>query len=890
MERNIERKTLSYSKGMTNVPSDLLCDDSELVLCSDFIYKDGEMKPVQRMKQLGFIGGTIMHIHKMADYENIIAYDWSYDVGTGYLYNLYCYKSNNLSNPTDTFSGEGQITDIKSVGNTLVAATSKGLRYFRFIGGKYKDLGTDLPEPKVKFSFSVSNDVLPKTVQNDIVSFITNNERVDYSINDDGTINYDGNEQFYHILKMPTDTEKYDALQTSIKGTAAQAINIVKENNYFIYPFFVRFAWKLYDGTYTKISNPIICYPSARRSGNFYVNTNYTGTPHYVKIRYEPYYGKMSFCIPKQDLGEWSDIIKEIVVFATEGVPQFNIDDDWIFKDTKSMTDEIRYDGITFSSYSKIGYYYNYNYKADFDRFHQILPQCFIVPKKYKTDAEIIDELKNKTQFYKLFSLNLGSEYMDGYVYDAKIVIKDHTVENLTTQEQLSKDDYYGWTKMVANKLYTYNNRINLMGIARYPFKGFNEFTAVLGSSGEGFTFYTHIVNETMDTWVASDNNINVVEGTIPGWLYYPDPNATEMIIRRTTTDLAGIRVKLSKHPMLNGAYAFVSLPTSEEVSGSVAAPTVDSSAHEVIDSQIFTSVVNNPFVFESSGDNTVGTGKILGIVANTEAVSQGQFGQYPLLVFTDEGIYAMSVNSEGLYSSIHPISREVCNNANSITPTDKVIYFTSEKGLMATSGGEAVCVSDQLGGGKNRGLPSDTTPFKSFLENCLVAYDYKASLLRIFNKSKTYFYVYNIVDKVFSVCGNHAGSKIFCRTVANNYPDNLVQFTNGCVYSLLDIPMAEDDTNDYSGRIITRPLKLGGSMTLKSLRAMKHLFDSDNGSISVDVFGSNNGKDWCQLHSVYGKPWKYFKLEYTLKNFKATDSFAGSIVEVQTRREDKIR
>jgi len=565
------------------------------------------------------------------------------------------------------------------------------------------------------------------------------------------------------------------------------------------------------------------------------------------------------------------------------------MDADWVFKDTKSV-DDIRYDGILYSSYKKVGYYYKYASDADFDSFYHIRPQTIISPKRYKTDSEIIDELKNKTQFYKLFSLKVDGEYMDGNVYDAKIVIKDHTVENLTTQEQLPKDDYYGWTKMVANKLYTYNNRINLMGIDRYPYKGFNEFTAVLGSSGEGFTFYTHIVNETMDTWVASDNNSNVVEGTIPGWLYYPDPNATEMIIRRTTTDLAGIRVKLSKHPMLNGAYAFVSLPTNEEISGSEAAPSVDSDAHEVIDSQIFTSVVNNPFVFESSGDNTVGTGKILGIVANTEAVSQGQFGQYPLLVFTDEGIYAMSVNSEGLYSSIHPISREVCNNANSITPTDKVIYFTSEKGLMATSGGEAVCVSDQLGGDKNRGLPSDTTPFKSFLENCLIAYDYKASLLRIFNKNKTYFYVYNTVDKVFSVCGNHAGSKIFCRTVANNYPDNLVQFTDSCVYSLLDIPMAEDDANNYSGRIITRPLKLGGSMTLKSLRAMKHLFDSDNGSVSVDVFGSNNGKDWCQLHSVYGKPWKYFKLEYTLKNFKAMDSFAGTIVEVQTRREDKIR
>lgn len=42
MERNLERQTLSFSKGMTNVPSDLLSDDSELLESDGFIFKDGE--------------------------------------------------------------------------------------------------------------------------------------------------------------------------------------------------------------------------------------------------------------------------------------------------------------------------------------------------------------------------------------------------------------------------------------------------------------------------------------------------------------------------------------------------------------------------------------------------------------------------------------------------------------------------------------------------------------------------------------------------------------------------------------------------------------------------------------------------------------------------------
>ena len=146
------------------------------------------------------------------------------------------------------------------------------------------------------------------------------------------------------------------------------------------------------------------------------------------------------------------------------------------------------------------------------------------------------------------------------------------------------------------------------------------------------------------------------------------------------------------------------------------------------------------------------------------------------------------------------------------------------------------------------------------------------------------------MVDKNFAIAQNYAGGKIFCRNVANNYPDSLIQFTDSQVYSLTGIPLSEDDSYNYTGTFTTRPLKLGGSMILKSLRAVKHLFDSDDGKIAVEIYGSNDCKNWCKLPSVGGKPWKYFTFKYTLTNFKANDSFAGSIVEVQSRREDKIR
>ena len=458
-------------------------------------------------------------------------------------------------------------------------------------------------------------------------------------------------------------------------------------------------------------------------------------------------------------------------------------------------------------------------------------------------------------------------------------------LSNLETQEQLQKDDYYGWAHYVSDKMFAYNGRLNSFGAKRKPFDGFNHFTALDGEPRNEYKYYVKIEANSMSTWVESEAGIGRT-CALTGWFYYPDPNASEVIIYDPQHQ-RGIRFELQQHPRLNGAYHFGKLENDVSWDTSISIPSTDNGAQEDLNSQIFTSVVNNPFVFEASGDNTVGTGRILGIAANTEAVSQGQFGQYPLIVFTDEGIYGMSVNSEGLYSASHPISREVCNEGSPFVPTDRLVYFTAKRGLMASSGGQVACMSEQLRGRTPRNFISvGDGKFLEFLANCLIAYDYRDSLLRIFSQDKDYQYIYNMVDKTFSI----ANSGMTVKAVVNDYPDNLIQDINGNVYSLMAKPDINDDTDSYRGSFTTRPLKLGGSMNLKSLRAVKHLFDSDNGKISMEIYGSNDCKHWNKLISLGGKPWKYFTFKYALTNFKATDSFAGSIVEVQNRREDKIR
>lgn len=911
MERNLERQTLSFSKGMTNVPSDLLSDDSELLESDGFIFKDGEMKAVQKGVKIGNVPYKIMYVHKMDDYENIIAYD-----GTEKIYWYTKNDSGNIVIPPDGVTKSfnvGTVYDVKSIGNTLVCATSEGLHYLLFKGNKYKNLGKDLPRLDYDFTFErpIQNYTQEESgrtlcnVENAVESNGGKGESyfnpLNHTFIQAGGAKPDGSETrsytTFSVKEGAPDSEYEKEFQETIQGHVAQAINWAKSKNMFAFPFFLRCAFRMFDGSYCRITTPIVCYPTVNKNCMF-SGAVFDSTHNSYMDLHQMGLGDMFYFIEYRELlfrfesisSDWSDIIKEIVVFASDQVVPFYIDKGWHFESPNGLHNKYDYANFGYKTYDEKLFNYDVGgftgtYTSYTRAVHdELLP-------KYKSNQQIISELLSKTVFYKLFTVPIIGSYIGGSNYHYTVTgkggepafISDGTLENLLEQEKLNVDDYYGWASLSAESIYNYNGRLNLIGATRTPFAGFAKFVGKDRFEDDAFIMFTHIVSDKCDTWV--ERSVTADKDFLQGWLFYPDPNATEVIF---SSGGKYIRVSLKEHTRLNGAYTFPVLPPNKpqefmEISESELLKIVTSvNDKENLNSQIFTSVVNNPFVFEASGDNTVGTGKILGIIANTEAVSQGQFGQYPLMVFTDEGIYGLSVNSEGLYSRAYPISREVCNEDSPLVPTDRLVFFASKKGLMAASGGSVACMSEQMRGRVPRNFATfGEGKFLDFLKDCFIAYDYRDSILRIFSKGKSYQYIYNMVDKTFSM----VNSGIEAQAVVNDYPDNLIQDTNGNVYSLTSKPDINEDTESYSGSFTTRPLKLGGSMTLKSLRAVKHLFDSDEGTIGLEIYGSNDCKHWCKLTSLKGKGWSYFIFKYTLSNFKASDSFAGSIVEIQNRR-----
>lgn len=869
---NEKQQQLLFDKGITNVPSDALCSDNALSYSHDLVYDNGEHKVIQNPIRF-FNEGTLslLYIHKFANQERYIVYT---PAQGGYVLQW------GIKNGTD-FVNKGTLTgatyysgiNITSVGKTLIVTSTSGLMYYLWKGDTYKALGA-IPVQDVKF-------------------YLNDDNASDYAVVNQGSTAGIDYEEHYVI------PEDYDQWNDLVLGLYAKNKRAVANKKGFCLPFLVRTALRLYDDSYIYISQPVMLFPSISR--NSYIDDHLLegGTMQMWTMYKRLYYENKSYT----DIGgerkffyeDWTDIVKDIVIFITDGVEINDLMVDQpkgpFFTNVIHSVDSI--DGI----YSKPGHNMEYITKTP-------APSGYIILKS-KDTFDVESELTSRSVFYKLCSIGVF-EVSDQSVSSK---IGSHQLENLTTQEQLEYDDYFSRSLMVPQNIYSYNSRLNISNVSRALFEGFGYFLpfrivadgayiqpGIDPAYDRRLRFYVTIKTDEGDKIVCHEQNDpegyynDYVQGI---YFYYPDSRATHVEIFRHHKTLDKfhriLNEDLKEHEGLNGAYYFKGIPRNtdhENYNTTAVEPTVNATP-EMLANYIITSEVNNPWVFKAEGYNKVGTGKIIGMSTITQALSQGQFGQYPLLVFSENGIWAMSVNSTGLFQNIQPMSREVCIDGRSITQTDGAVFFVSEKGLMVVVGGDVKCVSEQMSG-KNDVFPSrylnmPSIDFKQVLNSCKIAYDYRDSLLWVFGSSNM-CYIYAIKNGTFSL-----KTTAPIERVLNNYPDTLIQYNTGEVVSLMNRPNINNDSRTYEGRIISRPIKLENALALKSIMQIRNIYEME-GSVKLRIFASNNFNNWVELHSLRGTPWKYYRFAYQFENMKATDRFAGAVLITQERRTNKLR
>lgn len=762
------KKNIIFS-GITRHTDDQISPDGECMELINARVKNGSITPIGKPIQVSTHAHKPVYIHKNSNYENIILLDDTIQGTKSFYYNT-----------TLIYTESSDSYGITHVGNILIITTDKGIRYLKYESG-YIDLGSKPPLPNVRFETTS----LAQMSENDV------NVTLSPSVS-------------LGTLPAPLGVENEANVSNAVNGAFLKVYDKIKKNKNFTFPVLVRYAYKMYDGSYIYQSCPVyiesshlpirfnVDYSSVRLDTTTKLDGNAA-----TSMKFNAYLGRYSLNMhithPNQStIDAWKDVVTGIDVFVS---PQL----EWVDfnkKYTHIVNDSI-YVGLE-------------HYAVELEEYSQ---------------EYINNRIETQTLFYKTQSIGLKSG-----TYEIP------PVEDVAGKDTVT-DDEFSHVDLIPNVSYNYNGRLHIASIKAKLFKGHDVRHFIFENNqlrndldkdktyfplGEGYiavyvktdSGITKVVNRFTST------GINIY-GFSP-YLSYPDTRAYKMVISfKSGTTIYKKEIDLKPSESLNLAYNLSD--TIHRLDTFTTILELDNSSSdndiEYSPSKIKVSEISNPFYFPAKNTYTAGNGDILALCSNTAAISQGQFGQYPLYAFTDEGVYAMQVGSGVVYSSVSPVSRDVCINKK-VTPIDSAVVFATDSGLMAISGATTQKLSENIDGylpsavsdpvlQKILAIPkltASTTEFKYYLENAEIGYNYQEKEIIISNSGYDYSYVYNLTSKQWSKLSLKINSFL------NSYPQCLAVGNGNAIY---DIHNGHRTVNDIA--LITRPIKFG-SLTHKRI------------------------------------------------------------------------
>lgn len=831
----MEVRNINFT-GLGRAMSDMDCADGELSVSHNLILDNGAMRPIWTPEDSMTLlsGEELVYIHRTSNYQHFIT------ARDGSLY--FFTDESSTRKAITTFPGRTEDLGLTSIGNTLVMTSIRGLEYILYKDGGYKPLGQKPPELDIR-----------------------------WRLGGDRGINMDGSTLTKITATGNTSETRFDSeVRQSVSDQVASVVNRVlakdAEENKFTSTFFVRWAYRMYNGVYMAsppVLMPINMNPLAllikNESGVSMVVPDGALTEFYLEVnrfRCDLEYYIPNYITKMTELMEWEDVVDGIEIYVTPGIPRYD----------QNGTAE----GIVLNTGQKWGLSYT---RVDnlYAKTWLAYGAVYMLEGMTKDDKTFAEDIQNAGVFYKLKSYKI-----DGLVPDGIVSLEEGALKNITTSTALSSetDEYRQHEYLYADGAMVYNGRLNLFGVKgqkyNFPAGAFTVFTnGVYNGTGDDYSkVYRYSIRFVIGTDGETLNVTNVTDVyefyEPPMYLFYPDNNATKAIIERYDSE-TGIYeqavVGLTNHPILQGCYWFGG--TTELSFSETTDVLTEDGETRIADYQgkVYTSEVNNPFYFPLGGINTIGTGDVTGISSVTKALSQGQFGQFPLYVFSTDGIWAMEVGNDGLYSSVKPVSRDVCVNGKSITQTDNAVMFVTEKGVMMLDGSNVVCISDMMNGRsfdvsevdklntvmENAGVPSALQGVQDFMDYARVArmaYDYANSRIVLYKEGDSFCYVYSMVSTTWATLGLSIDNAV------TDYPNVYVQ--SGAGVKNLSTRIDYDGASKVNTLLVSRPVKLGddGFKTVDELVVRGAM---DRGEGAVLLWGSHDGQRYVLIKAVEG-------------------------------------
>lgn len=922
-------KELQY-KGYATEPSDYECPDGQLATSLNLINEDEQLKPVFQPSELAELpsGYKVVYIHDTNTFTHYILLNTStnklYWIDESIITDAAVKPVSSATIETELAQtspsrelysfGSTEIYNVNGIGNTLIVLTANGMHYLLWKGDNdgYLYLGTHIPECPLSFGLQAR---------------VVKSEQFSVDINETTSVDLDEDNQNRITSAVLAKVNKFIADNSTNAGR-------------FIFPFFVRYAYRLYDGSLTMHSSPIlmVCCTSGCPIGQFKtltINGNEYKSVNDIVIIAASY--ELDYAVQFENrldkLKAWKDIVQSIDIFISK--PIYTYDQNGKIKDIAAHgvgSTAVCKHVNQHESIDKNRYPLMYSYRDMVGMFYNTFPdedrtQYLGLGLPYKTQTQVEADLRATSQFYFLKSIKLE----DLTTTRTIVPIESDYLQSLVNREVMT-DDFDSHDELVPRYSFGYNARLNITAIKKTLYQNFNTADMVCYTNAqiEEELFNESAVlrpnhNYKLFFLIKQDGKEFVVEGESSElsidapffYFYYPNTNAYKVILK-DITEGKYYEYPLERHGFLNGAYYFKGfhgdlLPGTpqrggKEISGVVA------TKNNVIDvpNKIYTSEVNNPFHFPVLGINTVGTGTILGISAAAKAMSQGQFGQFPLYAFTTEGVWALEVSSTGSYSARQPITRDVCINTGSITQIDSSVLFATDRGIMLISGSQTQCITDgifseapfnvldlpsidqlhaKLRHSADACLPMQ--PFLGFLAGCQMVYDYVHQRIFVYNPTKvngspkyTYAYVFSLKSKMWGMVFTNLASTI------NAYPEALAMTLDNKLVSF-----SETDEEVCKGLYITRPLKLEAADVHKTISALIQRGHFQRGDVGTVLYGSRDLFSWHlvwsskdhYLRGFRGTPYKYFRIA-GLATLTDGESIFGASVNFEPRHTNQLR
>lgn len=330
-----KQKNIPFAYGIHRTPT--IGKDGELSECVNLIPKGGELVNIQPLVDTGISAPStyrLLYVHhtKTAGYKNYIFYKFeSGQSGTNLVIGLVTEHGGDTGSLSEIYTiyGCDNVIEATSMGNTLIILTSVGNYFFIWVSTGYKTLGDRLPGYNVRpFLYTTVMDNSGFANSSELGVNLNGDSSLFITGDDDGLLNQNV------MINMYNGTAASEiALSGDIRDNVSDKLwsvlntygNRISEKGYFHQPFFVRFAYRLYDGTFAMQSAPMLMLPNTIGQPLVTVNINSEGVatlnPLFTKSQL---HAKLNL---PADLEDWSDIITSFCVFVSPPIIDYTVDD-----------------------------------------------------------------------------------------------------------------------------------------------------------------------------------------------------------------------------------------------------------------------------------------------------------------------------------------------------------------------------------------------------------------------------------------------------------------------------------------------------------------------------------------------------------------------------------